>query len=44
MNYLKKGNIDAALEILKKIASDYPNTPQAIEAKKLISSLPDKKY
>jgi hypothetical protein len=37
---LRKGNMRAALRALTSLADDYPETPQAIEAKKLLSALP----
>lgn len=37
---LRTGKIDAATRTLQKLAKQYPQTPQAVEARKLLSSLP----
>ena len=37
---IRKGSLDAAIAVLKKVAADFPETPQAVEARKLLSGLP----
>ena len=37
---IRKGNLDAAMAVLKKVVADFPETPQAVEARKLLSGLP----
>jgi TolA-binding protein len=38
---LKQGKIEAAVRTLRTIAQNYPGTPQAVEAQKLLEGLPD---
>jgi hypothetical protein len=38
---LRAGMIYASKRTLRKLADDYPNTPQAVEAKKLLANLPN---
>ncbi len=40
LSRLRSGKIDAALQILKRVAADFPETPQAVEARKLLDGLP----
>jgi hypothetical protein len=37
---LKRGRIDVTIRHLRRIVDDYPHTPQAAEARRLLSSLP----
>jgi len=37
---LKTGNIEACIPLLKKVVSQYGETPQAVEARKLLQGLP----
>jgi hypothetical protein len=37
---LRNGKIDDAIQTLKKLAADFPETPQAVEARKLLDGLP----
>ena len=37
---IRKGSLDAAIAVLKKVVADFPETPQAVEARKLLSGLP----
>jgi hypothetical protein len=37
---IRSGNIDAAVGVLRRVVSDFPETPQAVEARELLSSLP----
>jgi hypothetical protein len=40
LDRLRSGNIESSIPLLKKIVSEYPETPQAVEARKLLSGLP----
>jgi hypothetical protein len=40
VDYLRKGNISASARVLREIAEKYDDTPQAIEARRLLSQLP----
>ena len=40
VDYLRKGNISASALVLREIAEKYDDTPQAIEARRLLSQLP----
>jgi hypothetical protein len=37
---LRSGSIESSIPLLKKVVSEYPETPQAVEARKLLSGLP----
>jgi TolA-binding protein len=37
---IRKGDLDAAIAVLKKVVADFPETPQAVEARELLSGLP----
>jgi hypothetical protein len=37
---LRSGKIEAAIQTLKTLAADFPETPQAVEARKLLEGLP----
>jgi hypothetical protein len=37
---LREGNIESSVRICKKIIGQYPETPQAVEARRLLSGLP----
>jgi hypothetical protein len=37
---IRKGSLDAAMAVLKKVVADFPETPQAVEARKLLYGLP----
>ena len=39
-DYLRKGNISASARVLREIAEKYEDTPQAVEARRLLSQLP----
>ena len=40
LDLLRSGSIESSIPLLKKVASEYPETPQAVEARKLLSGLP----
>jgi hypothetical protein len=40
MDLLRSGNIESSIKTLKKVVADFPHTPQAVEARKLLSGLP----
>jgi len=40
LDRLRIGNIESSIPLLKKVVADYPETPQAVEARKLLSGLP----
>jgi hypothetical protein len=40
LDCLRNGSIESSIPLLKKIVSEYPETPQAVEAQKLLSGLP----
>jgi hypothetical protein len=40
LDRLRSGSIESSIPLLKKVVSDYPETPQAVEAKRLLSGLP----
>ncbi len=40
LDLLRKGDIDAAIRTLKKVVADFPETPQAVEARRLLDGLP----
>jgi hypothetical protein len=40
IDYLHKGNISASARVLRELAVKYDDTPQAIEARRLLSQLP----
>jgi hypothetical protein len=37
---LRNGKVDAAIQTLKTLVADFPETPQAVEARKLLEGLP----
>jgi hypothetical protein len=40
LEHLRGGRIESSIPLLKKVVSEYPETPQAVEARKLLSGLP----
>jgi hypothetical protein len=40
LDHLRSGSIESSIPLLKKVVSEYPETPQAVEARKLLSGLP----
>jgi hypothetical protein len=40
LDRLHSGRIESSIPLLKKVASEYPETPQAVEARRLLSGLP----
>lgn len=40
LDLLRKGDIDAAIRTLRKVTADFPETPQAVEARRLLDGLP----
>lgn len=40
LEHLHSGSIESSIPLLKKVVSEYPETPQAVEARKLLSGLP----
>jgi hypothetical protein len=40
LEHLRSGSIESSIPLLKKVVADYPETPQAVEARKLLSGLP----
>jgi hypothetical protein len=40
LDLLRKGDVDAAIRTLRKVTADFPETPQAVEARRLLDGLP----
>jgi hypothetical protein len=40
LEHIRGGSIESSIPLLKKVVNEYPETPQAVEARKLLSGLP----